>query len=175
MINIIFESHGTTYDNLNKVSSGHADVELSSKDIENAKELGARYKDQEFDVIFCSDLLRSYKTAELAFGDKYKIIKDARLRECDYGDLTKHPAEEVEPQKINHITIPFPNGESYEDGLRRMKLFLDDLKTNYEGKKVLIIGHRVTQYGLEHWIKNKSLEELLTTPFRWQPGWEYQY
>lgn len=173
MVTIIFESHGTTFDNEDHLSSGHYDIELSELGKKQAKELGDRYKDDHFDAIFCSDLQRSYETAEIAFGDKFQIIKDSRLRECDYGDLTRHPSEEVEPIKIEHITQPFPNGESYDQTNQRMKKFLEDLIKNYDGKKVMIVGHRATQYGLEHWIKGKALKELLTTSFKWQPGWSY--
>lgn len=174
MITIIFESHATTFDNEKHLASGHNDVELSPLGIQQAKELGQRYQDEYFDAIFCSDLQRSYKTAEIAFGNRTLIIKDKRLRECDDGNLTRHPADEVEPQKVVHINKPFPNGESYEQAAQRMKEFLDDLKKNYDGKKVMVIGHRATQYGLEYWINGVSLEILTTTPFKWQPGWVYQ-
>ncbi len=97
MINIIFEAHATSLDNEKRLSSGHNDVELSPLGEQQAKQLGERYANQEFDAIFCSDLQRSYKTAEIAFGDRFTIIKDKRLRECDYGDLTRHPSDEVEP------------------------------------------------------------------------------
>lgn len=179
MITIIFEAHGTTLDNEAHLASGHEDAELSPLGDTQAKELGERYANETFDAIFCSDLRRSYKTAEIAFNGKFPIIKDKRLRECDYGDLTGHPSEEVEPLKVEHISVPFPNGESYEDCVSRMKSFLDELRQMYHGRgtndtKILIIGHRATQYGLEHLIKRKSMEELVTTPFKWQPGWEYK-
>ena len=86
MVTIIFEAHGTTFDNEKNLSSGHFDIELSPLGINQAKELGERYKNQNFDAIFCSDLQRSYKTAEIAFGNEFPIVKDKRLRECDYGD-----------------------------------------------------------------------------------------
>ncbi|MBI2017512.1 histidine phosphatase family protein [Candidatus Daviesbacteria bacterium] len=127
MIKIIFETHSTSIDNEKHLSSGHNDAELSFLGIKQAKELGERYQDQEFDAIFVSDLQRSYKTAEIAFGEKFPIIRDKRLRECDYGDLTGHPSNEVELLKVEHITVPFPNGESYKDCLKRMKGFLDEL------------------------------------------------
>lgn len=174
MVTIIFEAHSTTFDNEAHVSSGHHDVDLSELGIKQSHELGERYKNKHFDVIFCSDLLRSYKTAELAFGDKFPIIKDARLRECDYGDLSCQPSSEVDREKPKRISEPFPNGESYEDTAKRMKSFLQDLLKNYGGKKVMIIGHRATQYGLEHWIKGVSLLEAVTAPWKWQPGWTYK-
>ena len=120
MVSIIFETHSTTLDNEAHLSSGHNDVGLSLLGEKQAREMGERYKDEHFDVIFCSDLQRSYKTAEIALGDKFPIIKDKRLRECDYGDLTSHPSDEVEPLKLKHISLPFPNGESYEDCLKRI-------------------------------------------------------
>jgi len=176
MVSIIFEAHSTTLDNEAYLSSGQHDIELSALGEKQAKELGQRYENQEFEAIFCSDLQRSYKTAEIAFGTKFPIIQDKRLGECNYGDLTQHPSEEVDAVKVDHITKPFPNGESFEDCMKRMKSFLDELRQKYHdrGKNVLIIGHRATQYGLEHLIKGKSLEELITTPFKWQPGWTYE-
>lgn len=173
MVTIIFEAHGTTFDNESHQSSGHYDVALSPLGEQQSKEMGERYKDDHFDAIICSDLQRSYKSAEIAFSDKFPVIKDARLRECDYGDLTRHPSEEVDAEKSNRITTPFPNGESYEQTSDRMKIFLQDLLKNYDGKRVMIIGHRATQYGLERWIKGFPLEEVIPSPWKWQPGWGY--
>jgi len=173
MITIIFESHSTSLDNEAHLSSGHNDVALSPLGGKQAKELGERYKDKKFDAIFCSDLQRSYKTAEIAFGDKFPIIRDKRLRECDYGDLTQHSSSEVDLEKVKRIKTPFANGESYEQTSKRMKEFLKDLLKNYDGKTVMVIGHRATQYGLEHWIKGLSMEEIIPTPWSWQPGWIY--
>lgn len=174
-ITIIFESHATTFDNENHLASGWNDVKLSPLGIKQAEDLRERRKDENFDAIFCSDLQRAYKTAELAFEDKFPVIRDKRLRECDYGDLTGHSESEVNPIKVQYITKPFPNGESYEQACQRMKEFLDYLKKNYVNKKVMIIGHRATQYGLEYWINGMDLKTLVTTPFKWQPGWVYRF
>jgi broad specificity phosphatase PhoE len=174
MIRIIFEAHGTTFDNEAKLSSGHNDVSLSPLGITQSKEMGERYKDSMFDAIFCSDLQRSYKSAELAFGTKFPIIQDARLRECNYGDFTQNPSHIVDVEKPKRITTPFPNGESYTETTERMRSFLNDLKKNYDTKKIMIIGHRATQYGLDNIIKGIPLEELTASHFTWQPGWAYE-
>jgi alpha-ribazole phosphatase/probable phosphoglycerate mutase len=175
MTTIIFEAHGTTFDNEQHLSSGWNDVELSPLGIEQSKEMGERYRDDHFDAIFCSDLKRAYNSAEIAFGDKWPIIKDVRLRECNYGDYTQHSSEEVDTQKPLRITEPFPNGESYEETTARMKSFLEDLLQNYKDKRVMIIGHRATQYGLDNLINGVSLEELTRSKFKWQPGWTYTF
>lgn len=190
MITIIFEAHGTTFDNEAHLASGWHDVALSPLGEEQSKEMGERYANDYFDAIFVSDLQRAVKSAEIAFGDKFPIVKDERLRECDYGDMNQRPSEEVDAEKIKHITEPFPNGESYVQTAERMKDFLKDLLKNYggkpfgstqgkpfdtaQGRRVMIIGHRATQYGLERWINGVPLEKLVSTPFTWQPGWTYQ-
>src|SRR5262249_30232466 len=111
---------------------------------------------------------------EIAFSDRdIKIIRDSRLRECNYGQLTRHSKTEIDNIKGNHITIPFPDGQSYEQCAENMKSFLIELLKNYNNKKVMIIGARATQYGLEHWIKNVPLEEAVKAPWKWQPGWAY--
>ena len=174
MVTLIFEAHGTTFDNEAHLSSGWNDVALSPLGERQSREMGERYKDDHFDAIFCSDLSRSYRSAEIAFGDRFPIVKDKRLRECDYGDLTQKPSEIIDGEKLGRISVPFPHGESYTETTARMKSFLDDLRRDYDGKRVMVIGHRATQYGLEHLLNGVPLEKLVTTHFKWQPGWGYE-
>lgn len=175
MVEIIFEAHSTTFDNEKHLSSGQMDIGLSPLGIKQAKELGKRYENKYLDAIFCSDLQRAYKTAEIAFEDRnFPIIRDSRLRECDYGDYTGRSENEVKPLKLKYIKIPFPNGESYEQAVKRMKRFLKELLKNYNGKKVMVIGHRATQYALEYFIKGIALESVIASRWKWQPGWEYE-
>ncbi len=170
---IIFATHSTTFDNEAGIASGFHDVELSLKGKQQARELGEYYKNDYFEAIFCSDLRRSYETAEIAFGTKFPIIRDARLRECDYGDFTGCATKQIEAQKIQRVREPFPHGESYEQAAARMKSFLDDVRKNYDAKKVMIIGHRATQYSLEHLIHGVALEDIVNAPWAWQAGWMY--
>ena len=174
MVTLIFEAHGTTFDNEAHLSSGWNDVALSPLGEKQSVEMGERYKDDHFDAIFCSDLERAYRSAEIGFGDKWPIVKDARLRECNYGDFTQKPSNIVDEQKPLHINRPFPNGESYVQTTARMKSFLDDLKHDYVGKRVMVIGHRATQYGIENIVNGVPLEKLVTSHFKWQPGWKYE-
>ena len=173
MIDIIFESHATTFDNEKKSASGHYDVDLSPAGVEQAKQLGVRRKGEHFDAIFTSDLQRAYKTAKLAFGDAFPIFQDERLRECDYGTYEHRPGSEIEAERVKRIHEPFPEGESYEQRSEKMRSFLEELLQRYDGKRILIIGHRATQYGLGHWADGKTLEEIVQAPWKWQPGWTY--
>ncbi len=174
MITIIFEAHSTSMDNEAKLSSGWNDVDLSELGLRQSAELGERHRDNSPVVVFCSDLQRSYKTAAIAFKDtSIPIIIDSRLRECNYGELTQAPKNEVEEQKAKRIHEPFAGGESYGDTSRRMREFLADLKANYDNKTIMIIGHRATQYGLEEHLLGKDLDVVVSAPWAWQPGWTY--
>jgi broad specificity phosphatase PhoE len=171
---ITYEVHGLTTDNEKYICSGFFDIELSETGIKQAKEMGKRHQNDEFTTIFCSNLQRSYKTAEIAFGDRFPIIKDRRLRELDYGDFTRHCADEVESERFNRISNPFPNGESYKQAIRRVGEFLDELLQKYADQKVLVIGHGATRAGLEYWINDKTVKEAIILAKDWQPGWKYE-
>ncbi len=174
MLKIIFETHSTTLDNEKHISSGWYDIDLSELGIKQSQELGERYKNIHLDAIFCSDLQRSFKTAKIAFENcNIPIIQDLRLRECNYGDYTQKNSDLVTKIKLNYISTPFPNGESYINTSQRIKDFLEYLIKNYDNKTIMIIGHRATQYGLEHLINNIPLETIISTPWKWEPGWIY--
>ncbi len=169
MITIYFEAHATSLDNEAGISSGHYDVELSEAGRKMAaEEKRQRFQSIEIDAAFTSDTRRAYNTATIMLeGRDVPIIQDARLREWDYGDLTRRPRAEVEAAKSQSITKPFPNGESLEDVMQRMKRFLDDLSRTFEGKTALVVGHLATYFGLEHLLCNVPLTELLATEARY--------
>ena len=174
MLTIRFETHATSVDNERGVASGYSDVDLSARGEAQARELGARYRDSPPACVFCSDLRRSYRTAEIAFGGSgVPVVRDRRLRECDYGEFAGQPADLVRGEKLKRIHVPFPGGESYEQALERGRDFLAELRDCRDGQTILIIGHRATQHALEHWINGRSIEEALSAPFRWRPGWTY--
>lgn len=170
---LIFESHSTSIDNEQFVASGHFDSPLSEKGIIQAKQLGNRYKISEIEIVCCSDLQRSFKTAEIAFPGKVPILKDKRLREWDYGAFNGYSVDEVEPQKKCCIQNPFPRGESLEDAVSRILKCIDELIEIYSNKNLLFIGHRATYYALEHRYNHISLFELVEKAWSWQPGWRY--
>ena len=117
---------------------------------------------------------RATETVRIAFGSAVPVIADARLRELNYGDFNGQPSAVVEAMKRDKIKEPFPNGESYEQAVGRVRSFLLELKEKYSDKTVLVVGHRATHYGLEILANGVSIEELLAAPFRWQPYWEYE-
>ena len=177
MLALLYSPHATSVDNEAGRASGHADVPLSAAGRLRAREFGQRYPVDTLHAVYCSDLQRAYATAEIAFSKRgLPIVRDTRLRECDYGDLTQCPAVELDAALAEHITVPFPNGQSVLMVVRGVGDFLRDVLHEHDGKTVAVIGHRATKYGLEYWCGGASLEEIVRAPWEWRqlPVWRYE-
>lgn len=172
MIDIWFERHAQTHHNVAGLASGHADVALTAHGREDARSiLRSRYASQHFDVVFTSDTQRAYDTAGLIFaGRPIPIVRDARLRECDYGDFEGRPRVDMEAARPLAIDVPFPHGESYAQVAVRMRSFLTQLAAECDGQRVLLVGHAATLWMLAHWLRDRPLAEvvgvLLERPWR---------
>ena len=141
---------------------------------EQAINLGNLTSQLKFDYIFTSDLIRAIDSANFAWPNAEKI-QDSRIRECNYGDYDGESKELVVYE--NYIETNFPNGESLNVVEKRMREFVEYLKTNYKGKTIALMAHRAPQLALEVITKNISWEEAIANDWRktksWQPGWEY--
>jgi broad specificity phosphatase PhoE len=176
-VKITYFVHGTTTDNEKDLATGWTPGELSELGKEQAKKLGELVSDKNFDVVFCSDLKRAVDSAELGFGNKYKIIPDERLRECNYGDFTGKSAGSFKNNLSDYVEKPFPNGESYRDAEKRIADFLEFLKQNYDGKHIAIVAHQAPQLALDVLLGGKTWKQAIDEDWRnkkaWQPGWDY--
>lgn len=173
-VQIVFETHSISTDNERGIATGWLDGALSERGRELAEELGRRRQDDGVTAVFSSDLRRAAETAEIAFrGTAIPLFLDWRLRECDYGELNGAAVEAVARERRRRIDEPFPDGESYRDAVARVASFLADLRTRFDGRRVVTIGHSATRWALEHLLIGVPLEELVDAPFEWHPGWEY--
>jgi broad specificity phosphatase PhoE len=172
---ILFETHATSLDNEAGLASGWFDVGLSARGEEQARALGARRRDDDLAAVHCSDLSRSFQTAEIAFRDRaVPIMCDARLRECNYGALTRRPVPEIDERRRTFLTTPFPDGESYQQVVDRVSAWLGETRATLAGRTVLVIGHRATFYSLEHLVNTVPLHDAVVSPWQWQPGWTFR-
>jgi len=175
-VQITYFTHGTTYDNEQKLFSGQNDVVLSELGKQHVKEL---FDKLEFDynLVFTSDLPRAVESVNLTWPNK-EIIQDKRLREIDVGDLTSKKESLVEEYiENNGFDKQFPNGESIKDLEKRIISFLNYLYENYRGKSVAVLAHKYTQLAIDVLLKNiswnKAIEEDWRKKKAWQPGWKY--
>ena len=178
-IKVTFFTHGTTEDNEQDMATGWSSSPLSAIGIQRLKSLRNLIKNLNFDFIFTSDLKRAIDSGELVFGDRYKVMYDSRLRECNYGDLTGISSNFIAENSLNYTNKSYPNGESYKDVEKRILSFLEFVKENYMEKRIAIVAHRATQLAFEVILNKKSWEEAFAEDWRknlpkaWKPGWDY--
>ncbi len=176
-VKITYFVHGTTTDNEKDLATGWNPGQLSSKGIQQSKELGNTIKHHHFDVVFCSDLQRAIDSAKLTFETRVPIREDARLRECNYGNWNGKEAQLFKSKLTEYVNTPFPNGESYVQVERRIAGFLNYLYENYKGKHIAIVAHQAPQLAMNVLLHGKTWEQAIQEDWRlrkaWQPGWIY--
>jgi len=172
-VDVVYETHSISEDNERGIATGWLPGRLSPRGRELAAEVGERRCGDGLSIVFTSDLRRAVETAEIAFaGSALPVVHDERLRECDYGELNG-TAEPIRT-RLEHLRVPHPGGESYEQAVERVRGFLAELRRERAGERVLVIGHMATRWALELEVRGRSLDELVAEEFVWQPGWEYR-
>jgi broad specificity phosphatase PhoE len=174
LVELVYETHSTSVDNERGIATGWLDGELSETGRRQAEELGRRRRDESIAAVYTSDLRRAVQTAEIAFGDTgIPAHRDARLRECNYGDLNGATVAQVSAERRRRVDEPFPGGESYRQVVGRTRSFLDDVARVHDGERILVIAHSANRWALDHLLHGTPLEELVDAPFDWRPGWSY--
>ncbi|MBA2642279.1 MAG: histidine phosphatase family protein [Actinobacteria bacterium] len=173
-IEIVFESHSTSTQNEAGIATGWLEGALSEAGKRQALELRERRRRKGVAAVYTSDLACAVETAEIAFGSSgIPIHREWRLRECNYGHLNGGPASRVGETKLQHIVEPFPGGESYRQVVERVGAFLDDPPRTLEDQRIVVVGHSVTRWAIEHLLTGAPLEQLVGEHFEWRDGWEY--
>lgn len=171
---IYITRHGETQWNVQGLMQGQKDSELTEKGIDNAKRLGERLKDINFDVIYSSPLKRAVDTANYIKGEKdTKVVLVESLREMSFGvwegmEHSKvkelYPEQHIDFWQRPHLYKPIENGESFEEVLMRVKKVWEDI-IKAGGDNVLIVTHAVVLKTLYLIIKKLEIKDLWNPPF----------
>ena len=100
-IELVYETHSTS----TRQRGGDRDRLARRRVVggrrEQARALGERRRDDGLAVVFTSDLGSAIETADIAFAGSDCLVRreDARLRECNYGELNGHPVAEIDAIK----------------------------------------------------------------------------
>ena len=147
---IIIIRHGETDSNRKRIVQGHLDIPLNDKGISQAQSAALQLKEHHIDVIFSSDLLRAYTTAEhTAKHHDLPIQKTSLLRERHYGSLQgvsfamvakKANAEFVHFSQVVRGREKEYGAESDEEMMERIRKFQTYLD-NHKNKTVAIFTH----------------------------------
>ncbi|MDP2624329.1 MAG: histidine phosphatase family protein, partial [Actinomycetota bacterium] len=138
--------HAETDANASGVWQGHGGHGLSALGRSQAKALGRRLQDREFDLVIASDLPRAIETAELAGLDPKP---DPAWREIDIGvweGMTRDEVHERYPHEIAAVRSGEPvkmgGGESWFDLGARIQSTFDELVADAaDGSRILVVTH----------------------------------
>ena len=163
---IIFVRHGLTMANIEKKYST-PETKLEESGLYILDKTKEHLKNYEIDEVYTSGLIRSQETAKILGFDKYLV--DERLNEMDFGDFKGKSIFEVredyknffEQEKESYFDLPYPNGESRRDVIKRLSSFLDEKSNN--DKNILCISHGIAIRSSLFWI----LKDLSN----WQSFW----
>lgn len=141
---ILLVRHGQTEWNLLKKVQGKADIELNEKGIKQAEETRDYLKNEQIDLILCSPLKRTMQTAEIINQERnIKMIIDERISERDFGEFEGMPNTDFDFNAFWSYkrNLKYDRAENIKDFFRRVYVFLDSIKNEYEGKRILIVAH----------------------------------
>jgi broad specificity phosphatase PhoE len=131
--------HGETEWSRARRHTSTTDIPLTSTGIGQARDLGTRLEDYEFQLVLCSPLVRARTTAEAAGFAEVDICDDlVELRYGRYEGLTTPEIKEDRPD-WNLWRDGCPEGETPDDVARRVDRVLERV-LSLEGR-VLTIGH----------------------------------
>jgi len=145
---IYIARHGQTNSNVSHTwmgQSGNDDLNETGKT--QAKKLANYFENKNIKKIFSSPLSRALQTANIvAEKNNIEVLEDDLLKEMNYGDLEGHNLDEVlrkfsnlyklwksDPEKTS-----FPNGESFDDLMKRANTILEKYVNN---DNILLVSH----------------------------------
>jgi probable phosphoglycerate mutase len=133
--------HGETAWSLGRQLTGRADIPLTLRGEEAAREMGGLLRGRRFAQVWVSPLQRARQTADLAgVGAQAQI--DADLSEWDYGEYEGKRTAEVEAARPgwNLFEHGCPGGESLQDIDARAGSVVDRIRALE--KDILVVAHR---------------------------------
>lgn len=143
--------HGETDWNVVHRLQGHTDIPLNATGLAQAQATAAALGSVHFDAMYCSDLQRAAKTAQIiAAPRKQQVIAEPRLRERHFGafqGLTWDEAKERYPshytplrERVVHANPP-DGGESLAVFSERITAVLQEIAARHPAQTVLVVCH----------------------------------
>ena len=147
--------HGETVDNASRLMQGQTQGQLNATGIGQAERLRDQLADEHFDAFVASDLKRAVDTASIvAAPHGLPVVTTPLLRERDWGSFTGRYIpdlkDEVWPDDIEPLAAL----------QERARQFLDFMRTEYEGKRVLAVGHGIVNKAIQAVFYGKPMSEV---------------
>ena len=138
--------HGQTDYNLQEKFQGVSDISLNAKGRKQAKKIRKKFKEENVDIIYCSDLIRCQQTAETVSPGN-RIMLNKNLREMHFGvfegltydEIKEHHADEYKKWKQDILDHVIEQGESFNQMNNRVIAEFENIRKNNE--KAAVVSH----------------------------------
>ena len=144
--------HGETDWNVLGKYTGQTDIPLNPTGEEQARETAKLLESSPPDVIFSSDLIRAFHTAEIISDHlSVPVYKDKRLREIHQGEWEGLHHDKIRSlyedkwleRKKNPLTAAAPGGETIGDVIERVSEFLNEKSFDSKYRDIAIVAHGI--------------------------------
>lgn len=157
--------HGQTDWNINGKIQGQKDIELNDTGILQARSLKKEFNKLDVDLIMCSPLKRTRKTAEIINQDKkLEIIYREELIERGLGDFEGRDCKTEEEEIYNYYKNDTKmNVEPVVELCNRINNLLNEIKTKYSNSTIILVTHSGTARAIEGYFYGIDSERKFTT------------
>ncbi|HEU4522702.1 MAG TPA: histidine phosphatase family protein [Thermoanaerobaculia bacterium] len=143
---LILVRHGETLHNVNRITQGWLDSELSDRGHRQVDQLASRLTSYRPDAIFSSPLARARTTADaIARVTGLEIVMLDDLREMNYGGWEGRSFLDIRKSEEDHYrrwsddpSYPCPGGESHHDVLARMQRVFEAVR---DARRPVLVSH----------------------------------
>lgn len=133
--------HGQTDWNINFLLQGVTDIPMNRTGIDQIRLAAKAIRREDWDVVLTSPLDRARQTAEIIQSELGfdSVIEEQLLIERSFGEAEglSHEQWRQKYANLDHI----PGGESRTELAERSQLLLDNVASNFAGKRVLAVSH----------------------------------
>jgi len=142
--------------------NGHIDIPLSKNGKKQAQKLAQKLKNENFDRIYCSDLIRAKQTLD-AFDLDIEPVYTDRLREKSWGKHEGKSFEEIQSEGIEYKSfeqwINELDGEDIESYCNNAKEYFFNTISKSDSRNILVITHAGFIKTILAIVKNIPLED----------------
>lgn len=135
--------HGETEENTRSIMQGNMDTMLNEKGRNQAKEAKEKLKGVQIDLIISSPKQRTLDTAQIVADNNTIIITDDRLLSRDHGEFQGKSRYEINLKDYWNIKLnkQYERAESVKHIFDRVDSLIQEIKTKYKDKTVLLVTH----------------------------------
>ncbi|MEC1615355.1 histidine phosphatase family protein [Bacillus mojavensis] len=174
MLHLYIARHGQTHWNVEKRMQGWLDSGVTELGLYNARALGERLKDIEFNQVYISPSKRTEETAKAILGSRrLPLVKDRIFREMSLGPWEGKKQEDIERDEPDLFHAYFHHPEAYRqpgcetffDLESRVRLALQTILDSHSSGNVLLVTHFVFILMLLNIIKGRGIHDIWNSAY----------